>query len=37
MVKDLRTGYETANTDTVLDGHLNDFMEAYLRMMVGEE
>jgi peptide chain release factor 2 len=37
MVKDLRTGYETANTHAVLDGHLDDFMEAYLRMMVGEE
>ena len=36
MVKDLRTGHETANTDAVLDGHLDDFMEAYLRMMVGE-
>lgn len=36
MVKDLRTGYETANTDAVLDGHLDGFMEAYLRMMVGE-
>lgn len=37
MVKDLRTSYETANTQAVLDGHLDDFMEAYLRMMVGEE
>jgi peptide chain release factor 2 len=36
MVKDLRTGHETANTDAVLDGRLDDFMEAYLRMMVGE-
>ena len=36
LVKDLRTGYETANTHAVLDGHLDDFMEAYLRMMVGE-
>jgi len=36
MVKDLRTGHETANVDAVLDGHLDDFMEAYLRMMVGE-
>ena len=36
MVKDLRTGHETANTDAVLDGHLDDFMEAYLRAMVGE-
>jgi peptide chain release factor 2 len=36
MVKDLRTGYETANTHAVLDGHLDGFMEAYLREMVGE-
>jgi len=36
MVKDLRTGHETANTEAVLDGHLYDFIEAYLRMMVGE-
>jgi peptide chain release factor 2 len=37
MVKDLRTGHETSETDAVLDGYLDDFMEAYLRMMVGEE
>ena len=36
MVKDLRTGHETADTDAVLDGHLDDFIEAYLREMVGE-
>jgi peptide chain release factor 2 len=36
MVKDLRTGHETADTDAVLDGHLDDFIEAYLRMMMGE-
>jgi peptide chain release factor 2 len=36
MVKDLRTGHETADTDAVLDGHLDDFMGAYLRAMVGE-
>lgn len=36
LVKDLRTGHETANTQAVLDGRLDDFMEAYLRMMVGE-
>ena len=37
MVKDLRTGHETAKVNAVLDGHLDDFVEAYLRMMVGEE
>ncbi len=31
MVKDHRTNYETANTEAVLDGRLDDFMEAYLR------
>lgn len=30
MVKDHRTGHETANTNAVLDGQLDDFMEAYL-------
>ncbi len=31
MVKDHRTGHEVANTAAVLDGHLDGFMEAYLR------
>jgi len=35
MVKDHRTEYETGNTTAVLDGHLDDFMEAYLRSKVG--
>jgi peptide chain release factor 2 len=35
MVKDLRTGHETGNTTAVLDGRLDDFMEAYLRSQVG--
>lgn len=30
MVKDHRTGFETANTSSVLDGQLDAFMEAYL-------
>lgn len=30
LVKDLRTGYETGNTDAVLDGDLDDFIHAYL-------
>lgn len=30
MVKDHRTGYEVGNTDAVLDGDLDDFIEAYL-------
>ncbi len=31
MVKDLRTGQETGNTDAVLDGALDDFVNAWLR------
>lgn len=31
MVKDHRTEYETGNTQAVLDGELDAFMEAYLR------
>jgi len=30
MVKDLRTGYETADTQGVLDGDINEFMKVYL-------
>lgn len=35
MVKDHRTGHETGNTQAVLDGRLDDFMEAYLRLNIG--
>jgi peptide chain release factor 2 len=31
MVKDLRSGYESGNPDSVLDGALDGFMEAYLQ------
>lgn len=31
MVKDLRTNYETSNTDRVLDGDIEDFIVAYLK------
>jgi peptide chain release factor 2 len=34
MVKDHRTGHETGNTTAVLDGRLNEFMDAYLRAKV---
>ena len=37
MVKDLRTDHETGNTTAVLDGRLDDFMEAYLRSQVGAQ
>ncbi|HRW37995.1 MAG TPA: peptide chain release factor 2 [Aquihabitans sp.] len=36
MVKDLRTEHETGNVDAVLDGALDDFMEAYLRWQRAE-
>ena len=36
MVKDLRTDWETGNTAAVLDGNLDDFIEAYLQSMVGK-
>ncbi len=36
MVKDHRTEYETGNTAAVLDGRLDEFMEAYLRARVGQ-
>ncbi len=35
MVKDHRTGYESGNTEAVLDGQLDGFMEAYLRAEMG--
>jgi peptide chain release factor 2 len=42
MVKDLRTGVETSNTQAVLDGDLDDFMAAALanrttRLTVADE
>jgi peptide chain release factor 2 len=36
MVKDLRTGVETANPTSVLDGDLDAFIEGYLRWRVGD-
>ncbi len=30
MVKDLRTNYETSNTDAVLDGNIDEFINSYL-------
>jgi len=36
MVKDLRTGVETANPMAVLDGDLDAFIDGYLRWRVGE-
>jgi peptide chain release factor 2 len=36
MVKDHRTGYEVGNAEAVLDGRLDDFIEAYLSHVVGK-
>jgi peptide chain release factor 2 len=35
MVKDHRTGYETSDATTVLDGDLDEAMKAYLKTTVG--
>ncbi len=36
MVKDLRTEYETGNSQAILDGKLDPFMEAYLKWKTGQ-
>lgn len=37
LVKDHRTKYETADTDSVLEGKLEPFMESYLRWILQQE
>ena len=37
MVKDLRTEYETCNTQAVLDGEIDDFIEAGIRWRRAQE
>ena len=37
MVRDHRTGHETASTDAVLDGELDGFINAYLRSKMGKQ
>jgi peptide chain release factor 2 len=32
LVKDVRSGYEETNSDSVLDGNIKGFMDAYLRI-----
>lgn len=36
MIKDHRTDYEVGNVDPVLDGELNGFIEAYLRLRASQ-
>ncbi|MBI2873070.1 MAG: peptide chain release factor 2 [Chloroflexi bacterium] len=36
MVKDHRTGYETSNTDAVLDGEIDELLNGYLLSKVGQ-
>ncbi|WEV43114.1 peptide chain release factor 2 [Lactobacillus sp. ESL0684] len=37
LVKDLRTGYETADTSGVMDGKLQNFVYAYLQWLLSKE
>ncbi|MDD7984253.1 peptide chain release factor 2 [Lentisphaera marina] len=37
MIKDLRTSFETSNTNNVLDGDLDPFIQAYLRSGLNKE
>lgn len=36
MVKDHRTNFETGNVQGVMDGDLDDFINAYLRSRIGQ-
>lgn len=37
MVKDIRTGYETSDTQAVLDGDIMEFMRSFLMGSQGKE
>jgi peptide chain release factor 2 len=30
LVKDVRTGFESTNVDSVMDGEINEFLKSYL-------
>jgi protein subunit release factor B len=36
MIKDHRSGYETADTSRVLDGDIQEMLEAYLTSTAGD-
>lgn len=36
LVKDHRSGYESTSPDSILDGELDDMLEAYLKSTIGE-
>ena len=36
LVKDVRSGHESGNTDAILDGYIDEFLKAYL-MMTGQK
>ena len=37
LVKDVRTGVETAQVQAVLDGEIDEFIQAYLRQKAEKE
>jgi peptide chain release factor 2 len=37
LIKDVRTGFESTDTDSVLNGELDGFLKSYLMMMGQKE